>query len=58
MIKNGKGDFIKRLKEQGIRKGVNSKGALVSLEHLKYEELINLYYSDKEGEGKDEPKEE
>lgn len=58
MINNGKGDLIKRLKAMGIRKSINSKGALVSLEHLKYEEIINLYFSNKEGGNRDEPKEE
>lgn len=39
-----KGKLIKELHEMGVRKGVKSTGALVSLSHLKTTELINLYY--------------
>ena len=40
-----KGDFIKELKKAGVRRGVTNSGAEVSLEHLKYADVINLYYS-------------
>ena len=43
MLPMTKGTLIKELKAKGVRKGINSKGALVSLEHLKYEEVINLH---------------
>ena len=38
-----KGKMIKNLKERGIRKG-DKDGAMVSLEHLKTFQVINLYY--------------
>ena len=38
-----KGTLIKELKELGIRKG-DKDGAVVSLEHLKYYQVVNLYY--------------
>ena len=38
-----KGTLVKELKELGIRKG-DKDGAVVSLEHLKYYQLVNLYY--------------
>lgn len=45
MTRYTKGDFIKELKKIGVRRGVTNSGAEVSLEHLKYAEIINLYYS-------------
>ncbi len=39
-----KGQMIKELKEAGVRRGIKNGGALVSLEHLKYEDIINLWY--------------
>jgi hypothetical protein len=38
-----KGFMTKKLKEAGIRKG-DKNGALVSLEHLKTYQVVNLYY--------------
>ena len=38
-----KGKMIKQLKANGIRKG-DKDGAMVSLEHLKTFQVINLYY--------------
>lgn len=38
-----KGTLVKELKELGIRKG-DKDGAVVSLEHLKYYQIVNLYY--------------
>ena len=35
--------LIKELKNHGIRKG-DKDGAFVSLEHLKYYQIVNLYY--------------
>ncbi len=39
-----KGKMIKQLKANGIRKG-DKDGAMVSLEHLKTFQVINLYYT-------------
>lgn len=39
-----KGKMIKALKEKGIRSG-DKNGAMVSLEHLKTYQIINLYYT-------------
>ena len=38
-----KGSMIKNLKEHGIRKG-EKNGAMVSLEHLKTFQVVELYY--------------
>lgn len=38
-----KGDLIKELKKAGIHSGTTNSGAEVSLEHLKYANIINLY---------------
>lgn len=38
-----KGDLIKELKKAGVRSGTTNSGAEVSLEHLKYADIINLY---------------
>lgn len=38
-----KGTLFKELKELGIRK-CDKDGAVVSLEHLKYYQVVNLYY--------------
>ena len=38
-----KGKMISALKKAGIRKG-DKDGALVSLEHLKTYQIINMYY--------------
>lgn len=40
-----KGDLIKELKKAGVRRGITNSGTEVSLEHLKYADVINLYYS-------------
>lgn len=39
-----KGKMIKELKKYGVRKG-DKNGAIVKLEHLKFEEVIKLYYT-------------
>lgn len=38
-----KGTMIKELKANGIRKA-DKDGSAVSLEHLKYFQVVNLYY--------------
>lgn len=38
-----KGKLIKELKVKGIRKG-DKNGSTVSLEHLKYADVVNLWY--------------
>lgn len=38
-----KGNLIKDLKAKGIRKG-DKQGATVQLEHLKYADVVNLWY--------------
>lgn len=38
-----KGGLIKELKTKGIRRG-DKQGATVSLEHLKYADVVNLWY--------------
>ena len=43
MSRYAKGDLIKELKKAGVRSGTTSSGAEVSLEHLKYADIINLY---------------
>ena len=39
-----KGDLIKELKKAGVRRGITNSGTEVSLEHLKYADIIHLYY--------------
>lgn len=39
-----KGSMIKELKKVGIRRGLTNNGQEVSLEHLKYADIVNLYY--------------
>ena len=39
-----KGQMIKALKAKGVRRGIKNGGAEVRLEHLKYPEIVNLYY--------------
>ena len=41
MSRYTKGDLIKELKKAGIRSGTTNSGAEVSLEHLKYADVIN-----------------
>ena len=43
-----KGTMIKELKANGIRKA-DKDGATVGLEHLKYFQVVNLYYNNKQG---------
>lgn len=43
-----KGALIKELKKMGVRKG-NKQGATVSLEHLKFADIVNLYFKNIEG---------
>lgn len=38
-----KGKLIKELKQKGVRKG-DKQGATVSLEHLKYADVVNLWF--------------
>lgn len=38
-----KGKLIKELKAKGIRKG-DKQGATVQLEHLKYADVVSLWY--------------
>lgn len=38
-----KGELIKQLKAKGIRKG-DKQGSTVPLEHLKYADVVNLWY--------------
>ena len=38
-----KGTMIKELKAHGVRKA-DKNGAIVGLEHLKYYQVVNLYY--------------
>lgn len=38
-----KGYLINQLKKNGVRKG-NKFGATVSLEHLKYADVVNLWF--------------
>lgn len=40
-----KGFFVKELKKMGIRHGDTSDGRTVGLKHLKYADLVNLYFS-------------
>ena len=40
-----KGYFTKELKKMGVRQGDTSDGRTVKLEHLKYADLVNLYFS-------------
>ena len=39
-----KGFFTKELKKMGVRQGDTSDGRTVKLEHLKYPDLVNLYF--------------
>ena len=39
-----KGKLINELKKAGIRRGTRNDGLEVSLEHLKYADVVNLYY--------------
>lgn len=39
-----KGSMIKELKKAGIRRGIKNGGLEVQLEHLKYADVVNLYY--------------
>ena len=39
-----KGQMIKELKNIGVRRGINSLGNEVSLEHLKFADVVNLYF--------------
>lgn len=43
-MKYTKGYLIKQLKEKGIRRGDKS-GATVHLEHLRYADVVNLWYA-------------
>lgn len=38
-----KGELIKELKAKGVRRG-DKQGATVSLEHLKYADVVNLWF--------------
>lgn len=38
-----KGQLIKQLKAKGIRRG-DKQGSTVSLEHLKYADVVSLWY--------------
>ena len=38
-----KGKLIKELKQKGVRKG-DKQGATVSLEHLKYADVVTLWF--------------
>lgn len=38
-----KGQMVKELKSNGIRKALKSTGEEVQLEHLKYAEVVKLY---------------